>query len=81
MNDVGVWVVMWNYRGHKPYIDFWEQADAYDFAQRLAESPDRMDVQLFQHDIPAPDDATKARIAERIQRQVNADALLREMTA
>lgn len=68
------------YRGQRPFVDFWDKDTAFDFAQRLAESPDRMDVQVFRHELPEPDEATKQRIRERIQRQVNGDALMKELT-
>ncbi len=79
MTEEEVHVVLWRYRGHQPFVDFWARDDAYDFAQRLAESPDRVDVQVFSRTAPQPDEATKQRIKERIQSHINSEALLNEL--
>lgn len=74
-----VWCVVWSYKGHKPFCDFWNREDAFDFAARIAESADRYDPQVFQHETPEPDPAVKARIAERLQQIANGRAYMASM--
>lgn len=82
MNDeVCAYGCYWEHLGRHFDIDIWDRETAIQFAVHLREAG-RQNVKLFEQPVPpGPSEETKTRIAERIQRKVNADALLREMTA
>lgn len=79
MNETGVWCVVWQYRGASPYIDFWERDSAFAFAQAIAESADRCDPQVFQHETPELDPEVKKRIDDRIARATKGRALMESL--
>lgn len=77
--ELTAWIVEWRYRGAPEFIDFDDQLDALRMAQMIEESQDRELVRVFRQPFPPVDEATLARVKERVWRKIQSEALLESL--